>query len=327
MVLGGEIHQANKWSRQALERLERDGLLPNPPNYTVYYHYFAGGMQALNAAYDSLAAQGKITQQQCTDLYDKYIVSDKELLFLKSANSVIDSELKKMMELLSASAKGTDQFGANLSSFSGQVTTAASIEALRDAVDKITEETRVIAAQNHKLQGELESTSHQLSEVRTDFERVHKESQVDPLTEVGNRKFFDQEIARVIAEARQQETVLSLLMVDIDHFKKFNDAHGHLIGDLIARYGGEEFVILLPQTRLQDAERVANQLRASLATKQIRKRNSQEILGAITISLGAAEFAPEEDSDTLIARADAALYQAKQTGRNKVVCADAESGK
>ncbi|MGB9151764.1 MAG: GGDEF domain-containing protein [Alphaproteobacteria bacterium] len=340
MVLGGEIHQAGNWSRQALERLAQDDLLPTPANYAVYYHYYAGNLSALNAAYDVIAARGKITPRECTDLYDKYIVADTEMLFLKKANSVVDGELKKMMELLSASAQGTNQFGENLDAFSGQVTSAASIEALRDAVEKITEETRAIAAQNHKLQDELEATSHQLSEVRSDFERVHKESQIDPLTEVGNRKFFGQEMDRVITEAREQKSVLSLVMVDIDHFKKFNDTHGHLIGDqvlrlvartlienlkgrdIIARYGGEEFVILLPQTRLQDAERVANQLRASLATKQIRKRNSQEILGAITISLGAAEFLPEEDSETLISRADAALYKAKQTGRNKVVCAD-----
>lgn len=343
LALGGEIHQAAKWSRQALEHLAKDALPPTPPNYAVYYHYYAGDVPELNAAYDALAAQGKITQSQCTELSDKYIVANNELMFLRNANSVIDGELKRMMALLSASAKGTDQFGQNLSSFSGEVTAAASIEALRGAVQKIAEETRVVAAQNQKLQNELEATSTQLSEVRSDFERVHKESQIDPLTEVGNRKFFDQEMARVLAEAREQQTVLSLVMVDIDHFKKFNDTHGHLIGDqvlrlvartlvenlkgrdIIARYGGEEFVIVLPQTRLQDAERVANQLRASLATKQIRKRNSQEILGVITISLGAAEYTANEDIEMLISRADAALYKAKQTGRNKVVCAEPES--
>ena len=340
MVVGGEIHQAGKWSRQALERLEKDDLLPTPHNYAVCYHYYAGDLPALNTDYDAIIARGKITQQQCADLYDKHVVANSELLFLRNANNVIDGELKRMMELLTASVKGTDQFGENLSSFSGQVTNAPSLEALRDAVKKITDETHIIAAQNHKLKSELEVTSNQLNEVRSDFERVHKESQIDPLTEVGNRKFFSQEMARVIVEAHEQDTVLSLLMVDIDHFKKFNDTHGHLIGDqvlrlvartlienlkgrdIIARYGGEEFVILLPQTKLHDAERVANQLRASLATKQIRKRNSQEILGAITISLGATEYKPDEDTDTLIARADAALYKAKQTGRNKVVCAE-----
>jgi diguanylate cyclase len=127
-------------------------------------------------------------------------------------------------------------------------------------------------------------------------------------------------------------------MVDIDHFKKFNDAHGHLIGDqvlrlvartlienlkgrdIIARYGGEEFAIILPLTRVQDAERVANLLRANLSTKQIKKRGSNEVLGVITISIGAAEHKVGEDKEAWIGRADAALYKAKQTGRNKVVC-------
>jgi diguanylate cyclase len=337
-----EKHHATKWSRQALERLERDVLLPTPRNYMVYYHYFAGDIQPLNADYDTIIANGKITQYQCNELYEKYIVADRELLLARNASGVVDTEIKKVMQILDTSIKGAERFGSNLSDFSGQVTNAKSLDVLRGAIENIVAETRAVAVQNQNLREELHMTSAKLDEVQKDFEKVYKEAQLDPLTKVGNRKMFEKEMTRVVLEARQHPHVLSLLMIDIDHFKKFNDAHGHLIGDqvlrlvaktlvenlkgrdIIARYGGEEFVILLPQTRLQDAERVANLLRASLATKQIRKRNSNEVLGAVTISIGAAELAGTEDSDTFIARADAALYQAKQTGRNKVVCAQQE---
>jgi len=91
--------------------------------------------------------------------------------------------------------------------------------------------------------------------------------------------------------------------------------------DVIARYGGEEFVIILPATQLIDAERVANHLRDSLATKKVIKRGSNENLGTITISIGAAEYISGEDGDALLSRADEAMYEAKQTGRNRVVCA------
>ena len=346
MVVGGEMHQAGLWSQRALERLSQDGLAPIPQNYTVYYHYFSGGMSSLNVAFDSFAAQGKVTQKQCDELYSRYIVADGGLSFIKDANSVIDREVRKVMELLKLSLEGTGQFSEQLGTFSGHLAGVSSfegvssIDVLRSAVGKIADETRAVAAQNDKLQGELATTTDQLSEMRDNFDRVYRESQIDPLTEVGNRKFFDQEVVRVMTEAREQNTVLSLLMVDIDHFKKFNDTFGHLIGDqvlrlvartmienlkgrdIIARYGGEEFVILLPRTCVQDAERVANQLRASLATKRIKKRGSNEILGIITVSLGAAEYSSGEEVESLVGRADAALYKAKQTGRNKVVCAD-----
>ena len=340
MGIEGGMQQPALWSRLALERLAQDGLAPIPQNYSVYYHYFSGGISALNAAFDVLSAQGKLTQKQCDDLYSKHIVADSGLALIKDANGVIDREVKKVMELLKLSLEGTGQFGEQLGSFSGQLAGASSIEVLRQAVGKIADETRAVAAQNDKLQGELATTTDQLSEMRDNFEKAYKESQIDPLTEIGNRKFFDQEAVRIIAEAREQNIVLSLLMVDIDFFKKFNDTYGHLIGDqvlrlvartmienlkgrdIIARYGGEEFVILLPQTCVQDAERVANHLRASLATKRIRKRGTNEILGVITVSIGAAEYSPGETLESLVGRADVALYNAKQTGRNKVICAD-----
>jgi diguanylate cyclase len=206
-------------------------------------------------------------------------------------------------------------------------------------VKKIAEETQIVTAHNEKLQEELAETSAQLDAVRDDFDRVHREAQIDPLTEVGNRKFFDREIVRILSEARDQNSKVSLLMVDIDFFKNFNDTHGHLVGDqvlrlvartlvenlkgrdVIARYGGEEFIIILPDTRLQDAERVANHLRTCLATKNITRRGTNEILGTITISIGVAEYAADDDGDSLISRADIALYEAKQTGRNKVCTA------
>jgi diguanylate cyclase len=345
VAISGEMHQVQLWSRQALEHLMHDGLTPTPQNYTVYYHYYSGGISALNAAYNSLAAGGKISQQQCDELYNKYVVADGQIAFLRDANEVIDREIKKVMELLSQSAKGAGQFGENLDQFSGQLNTQPTVETLRNLVNKIAAETQVIAAQNQKLQGDLAVTTDQLSDMRNKFERIHKESQIDSLTEVGNRKFFDQQIINEMIEAREKDLPLSLLMVDIDHFKKFNDSYGHLIGDqvlrlvartmienlkgkdIIARYGGEEFAILLPQTRVQDAERVANQLRVTLATKQIKKRESNEILGAITISIGATEYITGEDKDEMISRADEALYKAKQTGRNKVVCTGLDNNK
>jgi len=340
VVVGGEMHQAGLWSQRALERLSQDGLAPIPQNYTVYYHYFSGGMSALNAAFDGMTAQGKLTQKQCDELYSRYIVADGGISFIKDANSVIDREVRKVVDLLKGSLEGTGRFGEQLGTFSGHLEGASSLDVLREAVGKIADETRAVAAQNDKLQGDLALTTDQLSEMRDNFDRVYRESQIDPLTEVGNRKFFDQEILRAMAEAREQNIVLSLLMVDIDHFKKFNDTYGHLIGDqvlrlvartmienlkgrdIIARYGGEEFVIVLPRTCVQDAQRVANQLRDSLATKRIKKRGSNEILGIITVSIGAAEYGPGEEVESLIGRADAALYKAKQSGRNKVVCAE-----
>ena len=328
-------------SKQAFEKMVRDGLPPTPRNYAVYYNYFLQNDKELCAEYDAVFSSGKMTQGKCDELYESYL-APKDLSFLQDVNSVIDRELKKVLDMLNASTRETDQFGVSLSDFTGKLSGASSVEALRDAVGKIVDETRHIAAQNQKLRQDLEKTTAQLSEVRSDFDRVHRESQTDPLTEVGNRKFLDQELPRVMGEMREQNSVMSILMADIDHFKQFNDVHGHLVGDqvlrlvaktlvenlkgrdVIARYGGEEFVIILPYTKLQDAERVANLLRQNLASKQVTRRGTKEVIGTATISIGAAEYLYGETGETLIGRADTALYKAKQTGRNKVVCAEGD---
>jgi diguanylate cyclase len=126
-------------------------------------------------------------------------------------------------------------------------------------------------------------------------------------------------------------------MVDIDHFKQFNDAHGHQMGDQVlrligstltlsvkgqdtpARYGGEEFAIILPRTRLDDAVTLAEQIRKTVATKRVTKKNTGEALGKITLSLGVAMLRAQEPLGDLIMRADEALYAAKRGGRNRVV--------
>ncbi|MDR3448225.1 MAG: GGDEF domain-containing protein [Alphaproteobacteria bacterium] len=327
-------------AQQAFQDMARYDLPPTPENFAVFYHYHSGVYPALKTTIDEVVGQGrKVTAAFAMECYQEYLGVYANNQLLVENNKQLEGELKKVMEMLSSALTGSDRFGETLNVFSGQLNTASSLETIRTAVTKVIKETAAIAEENKKLQSDLSETVGQLAEVRTSLDQVHKESQLDPLTEIGNRKFFDREFAQALENVRADGGMLSLLMVDIDHFKKFNDSHGHLIGDqvlrlvartlvenlkgrdIIARYGGEEFVILLPLTRVQDAERVANQLRATLATKHIKRRGSNEVLGVVTISVGAAEYKAGEDGDTLIARADGALYKAKQDGRNRVVCA------
>jgi diguanylate cyclase len=130
---------------------------------------------------------------------------------------------------------------------------------------------------------------------------------------------------------------LSLLLADIDHFKKFNDAFGQVTGDqvlwlvamamkqnikgadLAARYGRQEFAVMLPNTTLRQAKTVADHIRQSVMTKELRKRSTGEQLGRITVSIGAAAYRQQEPAQALIERADLSLQAAKQGGRNQVM--------
>ncbi len=199
--------------------------------------------------------------------------------------------------------------------------------------------TRAMEQRTKSLEGELQASSAQVSDLKHKLDDVRKESMTDPLTNIANRKAFD-EAVRQAGEGLAGGEDVTLLLCDIDHFKKFNDSWGHQTGDQVlrlvaaclsenvkgrdtaSRYGGEEFAVLLRGTGLDAATRVANQIREQVETKKLVKKSTGEILGTITISIGVAQFGNGETVEAVVRRADACLYGAKHSGRNLVINQD-----
>ncbi|GAB2893177.1 sensor domain-containing diguanylate cyclase [Microvirgula curvata] len=176
------------------------------------------------------------------------------------------------------------------------------------------------------------------------YSNAYQASIRDGLTGLYSRRYFDTALARELAAAERSRRPLSLLMVDIDYFKQYNDTHGHLAGDdcirrvaaslldgfrgsdIVARYGGEEFVVILPDTgrelACQTAERLRSQIMA-LGIPSVRPADANEPV--VTVSIGLSHqppgAEPRKTMQTLIGEADDALYEAKRQGRNRVVCA------
>jgi len=144
------------------------------------------------------------------------------------------------------------------------------------------------------------------------------------------------QFSRLLVESQASSTEISLIMLDIDHFKKINDTHGHLFGDkvirgiaevlkanvkgkdAIARLGGEEFGVLLPETSLSGAQALADKIRQTVEKGRIRRQDGKGEVGGITVSLGVAELNRAEDTAAFLNRADKALYFSKENGRNRV---------
>jgi diguanylate cyclase len=169
--------------------------------------------------------------------------------------------------------------------------------------------------------------------------RARDEVLLDPLTGVLNRKGFDLSLASLMQQPQVPGHSHSLIMIDIDHFKRVNDKHGHVIGDQVirglaellrrsvpageqrvSRYGGEEFAVLLPGTSAAEGARLAEGLRQQVSAMKIRDRRTQQVLMQVTISAGVAEMVPQDDPTSWTTRADAALYRSKQAGRDRVMC-------
>ncbi|MEJ2346396.1 MAG: GGDEF domain-containing protein [Gammaproteobacteria bacterium] len=175
---------------------------------------------------------------------------------------------------------------------------------------------------------------------RSLVERDELEAQawVDALTGLYNRHWFDQSLRVLIQHCRYRGARLSLLMLDADHFKQYNDTHGHLAGDLAlstfaqavrahlrpgdhaARYGGEEIAVLLPEATLEEASRVAQKVLTAVREQTIHDRDGTPLPG-ISASIGVAQWQAGESAAALIARADGALYLAKHAGRDQVCLA------
>jgi diguanylate cyclase len=193
------------------------------------------------------------------------------------------------------------------------------------------------------LKARLEASRQQVVELTEEVRRVREEALVDALTGLPNRRAFDRAFSAVLNEAQLDDAGPCLLMVDIDHFKQVNDSYGHLMGDKVlhalgrafqanvkgkdtaSRYGGEEFAVLLPQTSLEGAARLAETLRVTIARSRFRNVDSGEMVGNITISLGVACYCGGESEREFISRADCALYAAKALGRNRVSLAESHA--
>ena len=189
----------------------------------------------------------------------------------------------------------------------------------------------------HQANAELAATMATLERTQQDLLRVNRslerQATTDPLTGLKNRIVFQNSLQEMIHVAERQRTPLSLLLIDVDHFKRVNDTLGHLEGDralqsvasaitahvreqdIVARFGGEEFAVLLPNTALADAVVVAEHLRSGCC-------GVFDLAPALTISIGAAALMPGEAEASLIGRADAALYTSKAEGRDRVTAAE-----
>jgi diguanylate cyclase (GGDEF)-like protein len=173
-------------------------------------------------------------------------------------------------------------------------------------------------------------------ELRSANEHLEELASIDSLSGLANRRSFDMRFATEWQRATNLERAISLLMIDVDHFKLFNDQYGHLEGDtclrligevlasavqtdidFIARYGGEEFVVLLPDTDAESALKVGERLRSAVEERRIA--NGSAPSGFITISIGVASLRHGDTPNGLIEAADAVLYEAKRRGRNAVI--------
>jgi diguanylate cyclase len=322
-------------SRSAMGLLQQYKIPPTPVRYIVAYLHASGENPDLAIAVNRLVSHNKVTAQALDEIHDQFFGRQIEETALRDASRRIERTVTEVVDYIDAVAEGAEHYGEVLADFSDKANGPSGT--FESAVTEVLGETKHMAQSSRALEEKLQASSREIVTLRQHLEQLEKEVSTDALTGVANRKRFDVALREAFKAANKSTSQLSLIMIDIDHFKQFNDTYGHQLGDqvlrlvaryltdcikgndLAARYGGEEFAVILPRTRLVDGLHVAEQIRAHVASKSVVNRRTGQALGQITLSLGVAEYQTGETPAELIHRADEALYLAKSKGRNRVV--------
>lgn len=310
-----------------------------PRNYEIWYSYATGYQPSLNQKInETLSQNGSLSDADLDSVYETYLAPSRLTDRIDSVGSKVMGEIEQVMAMIDAAAGSASSYTESLAGMSEAIGASSDREGLRAIVEGLVATAKEMEESNQKLEERLNASKAEINELQVNLEAVRTESLTDPLTQLANRKFFDTTLQDAINFARENDEPLSLMLTDIDHFKKFNDTFGHLTGDQVlrlvamsvkqnvkgqdtaARYGGEEFAVILPNTVLRSALTVADHIRRAVMTKELMKRSTGEHLGRVTISIGVASLQADDTAATLIERADACLYAAKRNGRNCVLC-------
>ncbi len=310
-----------------------------PRNYEIWYVYATGYNPALNKIInETLSRAGRLSETDLEQIYDTYLSQLRASDRIDKVGSRVISEIDDVMTLINEAVGSTASYSQNLAVATEKLATANDGASVRAVADSLIKSTREMEEHNRSLEARLAASRVEINTLQTSLEAIRAESLTDPLTSLGNRKYFDRALMEAVRNARERGEPLSLIMFDIDYFKSFNDNYGHLTGDQVlrlvamslkqnikgqditARYGGEEFAVVLPNTVLRQALTVADHIRRAVMSKELKKKSTGEILGRVTISAGVSMLSTSDDADTLIERADACLYAAKRSGRNRVIC-------
>lgn len=256
---------------------------------------------------------------------------------LRQGSAKLHSELTNVVALIRDRISKDQRYAASLSAAQQRLEDLPTPEQVRVIVDLLIEENHRIQADSVAMAKKLEVSKLQIEGLQARLERASQAGLQDPLTSASNRREFDQRLKSAIQTAKGQRTPLSIILADLDSFKNINDNFGHQVGDevlkhfaslmkkgvrdcdTIARIGGEEFAIILPFCNSHEAQQLANQLRNRLSVKSLVVRRTSQDIGIITASFGVTQLIDGEGTEDLIQRADDALYEAKRSGRNRVV--------
>lgn len=345
MEYGENFGHALQYARSAVDQMALRKIPPTPDNFAVWFLYYSNKNPDLKRTIDQLLDNDAIfDDRQNREIFEKFFTVEDEVAQFSDASDRAERELERIIGHLEAAGIDAGEYGRTLETLSGDIGAIEKTNSLKAIIQTALSATRRMGERSKELEQQLSHAASEILLLQGSLSATHREARTDGLTGLANRKQLDQDLRRMADAAEQLGQDFCLLMLDIDHFKKFNDTHGHQTGDevlklvastlthcigevdLAARYGGEEFCVLLPGVPLTTAAEVGERIRNRIRSRKIVNRRTHQHLGKITVSVGVGKFAPGETVGHLIERADEALYAAKRAGRDRVVTQNSLAG-
>ncbi|MDA7948142.1 MAG: GGDEF domain-containing protein [Hyphomicrobiaceae bacterium] len=323
---------------KAVELMAEAKALLVPRYFQLFYEYVEGSNRALaNAFAELLKRNPQPAPSELDFLFELHLSDTSAVNEYGGMGDKLGEEVHRALGIVQEAVSSARSFGDSVECAETDLADYTDEKKVRAAIVSLLRATRQMAQKSRSMESKLTASVEQIEQLQKTLNKIKLEAQTDSLTGVANRKLFDETLAGEISIAEETGAPLSLCMVDVDHFKAFNDRHGHRAGDsalrfvanvfhhsvrdgdLVARYGGEEFAVIMPGADIQVGVTVADRIRETLAGRELVNRTSGETLGFVTVSIGVAELQPGELLESLIDRADEQLYAAKDAGRNRVM--------
>ena len=322
--------------RQSLPLMMKNNVSADPINYAIWYEYVAGNNGKLKDDLDTLVSSKQaITSEKSIDLYKQHVCNASVESFEK-INKQLQIILNDTTETVSLAGEKALKAGDSFQETSKILQNTDNIDDIKSVLSQVVAETQLLAKTSQDLNSKLDDANSEMKEMREELTQVREAAITDALTGLLNRRAFD-DVLQDLVNQSPSENGFSLVILDLDYFKKINDTFGHLTGDKVlryiagvlkqqiaenhfaARYGGEEMALIMPDTELGKAVEITEGIRKIVEKNCLKRKDDGESIGKITFSAGVACFKLEDTVERLIERADRALYEAKDTGRNQVV--------
>lgn len=325
-------------ANDALNSMAKYDLKPDPANYAVWYSFHTNDPLNLKLELENIIKSRKtVSDAVCKLLFQKHI-NDFDI-----SSTIIntgESFAKELQDVITDIAKVNDttkSFSDKLKIASSKLNGNLEPYEVHGVINSLSSDTQNMHSNTNALQENLTKSQLEIQNLKSELENARVAASKDGLTNIANRRSFDVFLDNAVKSANEKSSNLGMIIVDIDKFKQINDSWGHQTGDqvicfvanvidqaapkgraLASRIGGEEFALIVENTNDNELFAISESIRVSVETKKLVRRTTREYLGIVTVSLGVSTYISNEDKGTFINRCDEALYNSKNTGRNRV---------